>query len=492
MNVEAGPVPSARTLLAEALEKQNGGQPRRIAPFQEVGVPGLKYWAGKVDEEFLSELRNERAIEAYREMGDNSPVVGAMLFAIKMLARQVEKRIEPADDTPAALEAADLVETSLDDMSHSWEDLLNEILTMVQFGWSYHEVIYKVRQGANREPGRASRFTDGRIGWRKMPIRAQDTLYEWVFDERGGVQAMVQQAPPLYQLVPIPIGKSLLFRPESHKNNPEGRSALRTAYRPWYYLKRIEEIEGFGIARDLVGYPVISIPAQVIAEAGSKYGEWKDHATQILRDEQEGMVIPSDLWEGTNEPMYKVQLLSSGGERSFNTTEIINRYNRLIAMTVMADFLFLGQEQVGSFALASNKTSLFAVALGAWMQAIAAVFNRHAIPRLMGLNNIPLELVPSLVFGDLEQPDPEVWAKFLAALAQAGFNLAGDPEIENWLRQMFNMPEMSEEDMELMREADTVDQDEETRRIAREEYDAVQREQAQGAPPVEEDEEIEA
>ena len=58
-----------------------------------------------------------------------------------------------------------------------------------------------------------------------MPIRAQETLLRWFFDETGGVRAMVQMAPPRYQTTVIPIEKSILFRTSIAKGNPEGVSA---------------------------------------------------------------------------------------------------------------------------------------------------------------------------------------------------------------------------------------------------------------------------
>ena len=58
----------------------------------------------------------------------------------------------------------------------------------------------------------------------------------------------------------IPMSKALLFRTKSRKNNPEGRSILRNAYRSWYFKRRIQEIEGIGIERDLAGLPVMHGP----------------------------------------------------------------------------------------------------------------------------------------------------------------------------------------------------------------------------------------
>lgn len=140
--------------------------------------------------------------------------------------------MESASSDPRDQEAADFLESCLGDMSQPWSDVISEILSFLVYGWSFHEIVYKRRDGDSPDPVRRSRYADGRIGWRKLPIRAQDSLLEWQFDEAGGLQAMVQSPPPSYERLVIPIDKALLFRTEVSRGNPEGRSILRNAYRP--------------------------------------------------------------------------------------------------------------------------------------------------------------------------------------------------------------------------------------------------------------------
>ena len=93
----------------------------------------------------------------------------------------------------------------------------------------------------------------------------------------------------------------------------------------------------------------------------------------IRRDEMEGVVLPAG---------YELELLSSGGTRQFDTNAIINRYDTRIAMTVLADFIFLGHSETGSWALSSDKTELFAMAIGAFLDMICETFNSQGIPPL--------------------------------------------------------------------------------------------------------------
>jgi phage gp29-like protein len=420
----------------------------------EVGVTGLEQAGGRINEEFLVVLKGNRAIKTYREMSDNDPVVGAILFAVRMLLRNVDWRVEPADATPQAVDIAEFVETCRHDMSHTWEDLMDEIISMLVFGWSYHEIVYKKRIGPEESDAtRRSKFSDGMIGWRKLPIRSQDSLENWVFDEDdGSLRGMNQstQSTRSGGRAFIPIEKGMLFRTTSHKNNPEGRSALRNAYRPWFFKKRIEEIEGIGIERDLAGLPVIHAPAQIMQEGASAdekatLENLKTVVRNIRRDEQEGVIMPS-AFDDEGNSVYKLELLTTGGSRQFNTTEIISRYDKRIAMTVLADFILLGQDKVGSFALSSDKTALFASAIATWLKSIADVFNRFTIPRLMTLNGISQTLSPKLVPGDVEKVDVAQFAEIVSKLTLSGILIPDEP-LQNKARELLDLPPVEDSDL---------------------------------------------
>lgn len=408
----------------------------------EFGSTGLSQFSGFIYEEWLPELSGTRKFKVYREMRDNDPVIGAILFAVSMLIRQVEWRVEPASGDRRGEEARDFILGCLQDMNTTFSDVIDEILSMLVFGFSFHEIVYKKRKKPE------SRYQDGLIGWRGFPIRAQETLDHWIFDDSGEVTAFVQSAPPSYQRATIPLEKGLLFRTSTHKGNPEGRSILRSAYKPYYFKKHIEIIEGIGIERDLAGLPIAWVPPEILREGASTaerqvLEQIKRIITNIRRDEQEGIVFPLAYDEGGNK-LYDLALLSSGGKREFDTSEIIERYDRRIAMTCLADFILLGHEKVGSFALASSKTDIFAMAIGAWLDSIADVFNRYAIPRLFEINGIFSLDYPRLVPGDIETPDLSEVADFIEALGSAGASLFPDEELENFLRRLGGLPERKE------------------------------------------------
>lgn len=409
---------------------------------KEIGRIGQRRFGGIVYEEFLPELRGSKGIEIYREMSENDDVVGAILYAIEMLVRQTKWNVEPGGSTAKDKEAAEFVESCMDDMQTTWVDTISEILSFLAYGWSYHEIVYKRRMGNTADTRTRSKYSDGLIGWAKLPIRAQETLYQWEYDENDNLTGMTQMPPPDYGLLTIPLSKALLFRTKSRKDNPEGRSILRNAYRSWHFKRRIQEIEGIGIERDLAGLPVMYAPE------GMDIWNDDDDTKKILvrleemvrgirRDEMEGLVLPHG---------FELELLSSGGTRQFDTNAIIDRYDTRIAMTVLADFIFLGHQQNGSWALSSDKTELFAMACGAYLDIIAETFNSQGIPSLIDINGDHFKGItgyPTLVHGDIEDADIQKVSTYIKDMVGIGV-LIPDDGLEDYIRQIGNLPERVE------------------------------------------------
>lgn len=436
------------------------------SPGAELGTTGLN-WSpgGYIEEEINTKLAGRQAINAYKEMYDNDPLVAAIMYSIDMLVRQVDWRV---DQEEATEEDAEFLTGCMDDMSHSWADFISEIMSMLPYGFSYHELVYKVRRGPQKEDGKipSSKYNDGKIGWRKIPIRSQDTLDHWMMTEEGALQGFYQKAPPTYEGVAIPIQKSLLFRTKTYKNNPEGRSLLRGAYRPWYFKKRIEEIEGTGIERDLAGFPVFEVPADWLGSNATQ--DEKNYIAglhtvgrNLRRDKQEYLIWPRAYDPTTQQMLTEFKLMSSSGSRTFDTTAIIQRYDQRIAMTVLADFILMGHEKVGSFALSSDKTDIFAVALGTILDVVEDVLNRFAVPRLWRLNGWDEANTPKIKHGDIEDRDLAALGTFLTTMQQLGVRLFPDPDLEKHLREIAHIPEKSEEAERLQEEQEDEQQGQE-------------------------------
>lgn len=420
---------------------------RRYKPMTEYGRIGQNRYAGVFMEEFRTELQGQRGVEIYKEM-ETDDIIAAMLFAVEMLIRQSEFHIDPAGDTAKDKEAAEFIDQCLHDMSQTWADTLSEILSFLVFGWSYHEINYKRRMGKHKDPCLNSKYKDGLIGWKSLPIRSQDTLWRWEYNEHDDLMGMSQMAPPDYSVRFIPIEKALHFITKSRKWNPEGRSILRGAYESYYFKRRMKEIEGIGVERDLAGLPMLQPPENVDLwdssdpEMARQLAYAQTLVQNVRRDATEGVVIPYG-WQFT--------LLNGGSRRQFEIGSVIERYDRRIAMTVMADFILLGSSSVGSFALSSDKTELFSMALGTYLDIICDVFNNQAIPRLIDLNGDHFKGItdyPKMAHGDVEDADLEKLGAFIERMVGTGL-LVPDENLERFVRNVGGLPEKVEGDPEI-------------------------------------------
>jgi hypothetical protein len=208
------------------------------------------------------------------------------------------------------------------------------------------------------------------------------------------------------------------------------------------------------VERDLAGLPTLGVPPRLLSQAATAeekvtLAAYQRMLTSMRRDEGEGFIYPL-AYDKDGHQLYKLDLLSTGGGRQFDTSGIIARYNQEIAMTALADFILIGHGSQGAgggkggTALVENKTNLFGLALSAWLDMIASVFNRYEIPRLFRLNGWPLDKLPELVHGQVEQVDLADLSAYVGNLAAAGMPLFPDDQLENVLRARASLPEKAE------------------------------------------------
>lgn len=415
----------------------------------ELGVTGLRHRGGDIQEEIVKELQGDKRHKIYAQMANNDAVLGSSLETLKLTSRSSIWDIKPANESPEALEAAEFVHGALfDDMSHTFNSFLMEALSMFEHGFSWFEVVYKQRNGPNfQEPGMGSTFNDGRWGWRKFAIRAQDTILKWFFDDSGGIRGMQQRDPSGKKGNPIiPISKSLLFRTTEHKGNPQGKSILRNAYRSWYYKTHIEELQAIGIERDLAGIPVASVPARLLnpnasPEDKTALAAIKELVTNIRRNEQEGIVFPL-VYDQQGRELYKLELMTSGGQRQFDTREIIKQHNIEMALALLTDFVLIGHERVGTFALSASKLHSMSLVVDSYLDSFTEVFNRHEMPRLWFINNMDPEIMPSLIHSEVTPSDLQEVGQLILRMAQTGMDVT---DLNNEVRRRAKLPLRSNE-----------------------------------------------
>jgi len=424
----------------------------RLLNLVPTGISGLKRSGGYVYDEFHPRLYGKKAIKTYREMADNDAVCGSILWSQEAFVRQAPWNLNPEDEgQPEAVFYRDRIHEMFNDMSHTPQEMMSDVMSMVWAGYSWHEIVYKIRRGNNPLPQLRSKHDDGLVGVRKIEIRAQESIERWDFADDGGVTGAWQQAWPDFRMRHLDINKSLLFRIRANKSNPEGRSLLRNAHRSWWFLKRIQELEAIGVERDMAGLLVFEMPPEFFSRLATPkqlaaVSHWRKILQRARRGEYDGLLFPAEQ-DKNGVTGWKARLMQSGGRRPMDVDGIIKRLESRIALSVLGEAVLLGmQGNVGSWSLASSKTHMFAVALKAEMDAIADVFNRFLIPRIMELNNWPLAAAPRYEFGDIENDDALELINALSSAASAGI-IVPDRSIETYLRKRMGLPAREDIDM---------------------------------------------
>lgn len=413
-----------------------------------IGVSGVEQFGGMIFQrrEYDAAWRGTQRDKTIQSML-NDPLIGAVLFGIEMLVRRVDWTVQAADESDPAIEQAAFVKQALDDMDGYWPgDTLAQVLTFLGWGWSCLEVTYKQRNGGEGSP--TSRYDDGRIGWRSWELRPQLTRYGWEFDSDNQVTGLIQEDPVSLRHLTIPLAKCLLFRYAGRDNSPEGMTPLRVAFDAWFYKRQLQRIEAVGVERDLAGLPVYRIPAADIEGNTEAYQTAKTIVSNIRNDSQVGIVLPSDRDEHGN-AYHELELLSSGGQRAFDTDVIIRRYANEVVTTFLANVMRAGQDNVGSLALSETQGGLFQQAIGAHLDTIGMTITEQAILPLIRLNGFDEAIAPTLKHGNVEGADLAGLGQYLTQLANAGM-LANTPELKAFVHEVAGLPVPTVKELEQM------------------------------------------
>lgn len=427
--------------------------------FRQLSVSSLIRHGGDIAEDYLREFQGTRGIQIYREMG-NDPVIAATLSAVKMTLRRVRWFAQAGTDKQN--EAKDFLDEAMSDMSLSWSDFIDQALSMLQYGFAPFETVYKIRRGSGLRPGSKtsrSRYDDGRIGWKKFAFIGQDTLAPgrgWIFDDKdGSLRGLNQQPPPGaimtagYKPISVPIDKMVLFRTTSERDNPQGKSILRPMYSSYFYKRNLEEVEAISAERMGAGFPLFYLGDDVTKGTASDTDiqEFRKMSRNIRVDEQMGLVIPfAKMGEGAREGMgVRFELVSPPSRGNINFGEIIQRHEKRMAMVGLAQFVFLGMEQMGSQALAQETTDFFQLAVAAWADSIKDTLNRFLVDPLFMLNpEFPIDDHPIIDHTDISTPDLKTVGDYINKTVGAQV-ITPDDNLEESLRRIAGFPEKDEE-----------------------------------------------
>lgn len=399
-----------------------------IDPGQAVGVELGSSRGGLVRDVVPSLGNRAQAFSVYDEMSNGDAAVDVSLRAAKMPVMGAEYFVEPSDDTPEAHDIAEFVQFNLLEGSNSpFLNVLEDILRMYEFGFSVLEKVYEEREWSPRRTG-ANRRKYTML--RKLSPRPTPTIKEIQYDDNGGPMGVTQSAvqadgKPVDK--DIAIEKLIIFTHNRKGGNLEGKSLLRTAYRPWYFKSNLYNIDGIQKERHGMGFPVIELPP------GYKDSD-KTAALELVRNirtnEHGGAVLP---------PKWILKFLELPGQ-PVDVMRSIEHHNGTIMLNTMTQFLLLGLEGTGGGrATSGSHQDMFNKSLRYVANQVCDAINLYCVPYLVGYN-FTTDKFPKLKARNLgETKDLQQWASAMANLmAQGVINYT--PELETWARAIIDAP----------------------------------------------------
>lgn len=441
-------MPMARVKKAESLDLSTGSESVPRIPYSETGAIGLKQINGQILEESRKELVYPQAAKTFKTMSRDA-TISSGLDLFQMMISRVKWTVHiPQDASEDIKKKALFLKQVQEDMEHSWYAFMKEAVSFYTYGFAPHEIVLRKRLKSN-----GSKYDDGLVGVRKLPIRSQDTISRCEFSEDGRTFLGFWQNPKgildfyggfnggkatSQDEVFIRKSKLLNFTCDSSRGNPMGTSPLLKCYYAWKYRTKIEEHEAVSLSRDLNGIPRFKIPSDYLSEQASEDKKAAAEAymkigRNIQANEQASVVVPSDRDEKGN-LIFEFDLVTSSGSNRFDTNAIIGRYNSIILQALWADILQMGQSSVGSFSLSDTKRGLVIMAVEDKLMGMQETL-KELRDLLFKMNGWDLEgELPYWQYEEVQETDLDVLSKAIQRYAATGA-IELDREVLNITRQ---------------------------------------------------------
>jgi hypothetical protein len=453
----------ARKSQNNSVQKAVDDTPDRFK-LSESGYLGLNVFNGVSNDELKKELNFPNNVNTYKQMSYHSTINSALTLYENLIGK-VDWSFKPIKDaSPEELRQARIINEMMQDLTdQTWSEFISEALSANMYGFSVHEKVYRRRLKAN-----GSKYDDGVIGWKKLPIRNQETIEKFIFSEDGnevkGVKQNLSAISDVYNRyssrtnneVILPRSKIMLFKAGKSNGDPFGKSMLRDAYLAWRFLSVIEEIEANGVAKDLAGLPVLKLPPQYLSsEASPDQKAIRAYYENVMRNlqlnQQSALILPQAHDPDTRQPLFELQLLSLNGSKAMDTSKIKEYYKNLILTSLFADILVLGQSGGGSNALGQVKNSLSASAAETMLRKIRDVINDDLIKQTYELNGWNTSRMGQIDFDNLESEDLESFSKAIQRFASTSV-IEVDRSVLNRVRESIGVDALPD-DMEPNKDA---------------------------------------
>lgn len=381
--------------------------------------------------EHVFELQGREGSMKYRQMAKGDDQIGMILRVHKNPIRSC------CWDIPVPDDATDIEKKAIGilnkwifaDNPVSFQTLLGQILSFMEYGFSAFEQIYQVYT-----------FEGEKYFVPVLEQRLQTSIQEIMPKEMVVRQQTIDNGQ-----IDIPFENMVLFILNQQGEDMRGESIIRNCYPNWKDKSIYKVWQGMGMQRSASGgIPTVTVPKgtdpdgkeyQAVCQLLERFGTGHENSYMILED-------------GYTFDIKEVKFDVS------NSQSVINSLNAGMALSVLAQFVLLGQNgNTGAFALSRDQSDFFLDGLQYCVNLIEQTYNRHVIRPFLKINfgdAINSERV-QLKGLNMNKKAGQELANILNQLKTAGFITATvDDEIH--IRKALEMTPLSEEEIEKRKE----------------------------------------
>lgn len=366
-----------------------------------------------------------KGMEIYERMRRDDQVKAALRFK-KSAALSTGWEIQPASDEKKDHDIADFVTwvlQNLDPLYGTLDDILYEVLSALDFGFSAGEmVITKL----DKKPHA------GKLGLRTIKVRKP---HEFIFDVDEFDNLKPDGLRQSFAAKGYPIEKFLIFSYQREFGNFRGVSDLRSAYPAWWLKDNLWRWAGIYAER-------FSIPLRTASYPPGSYPEGHPMRALIAAihdvldklQANTAITLPSD---------FAVQFHEASGQGVNVMRLLFDICNLAISRSIlMPSQLGLGAEsQTGSYAKARAQFDAFMLIVDDLRRDLSEdVMNGQLMPRLVGWNFGDVEILPKFAWLPFTEADEiNLLTAWMAAVGQQ--LVKATPQDEVHIRATTGFPE---------------------------------------------------
>ncbi len=415
--------------MATLAQRKRTSRPSSAPTMGEIGFGGAKQLKGWFAEEYLPDLSGQAFFGVIDKMRRSDSMISALEQVLTLPIRSAEWRIDaPKDAAGSMAEAQKHIEDNLfGGMTITWDDLLRQLLLSLFYGFTFAEKVFELK--------------DGKVAWRKIAPRKPATRWRWLLDEHGGIEGVDQRGwgPPGWLSKRIPVDKLLVMTFRNEFGNHDGFSILRPAYKHWLMRDALYQKYNLGVDKSLLPILVGRVPERDMGS--SRATDFGGNLASIYATSGAHFILPAK--PSKEAAGYDIETVPADGTFQ-GILEMIEHHGRGIVVTALAQFLTLGSDATGSYALSADQSDFFLMSLNATAGQVCDLFNNYAIPQLCDYNWPGMTEYPKLAVQRIRGIDLDVVSQALSTLSSSGFVRPGVQD-EAVVRDLMHLPEIPED-----------------------------------------------